>query len=51
MVTDREQHVLQVVFEFLTPAQLETLQFLESENLKLLLQQREQRIKALGIKQ
>ena len=51
MVTDHEQHVLQVASEFLTPAQQQTLQFLEGENLKQLLQQREQRIKALGIKQ
>jgi len=51
MVTDRQQHVLQVASEFLTPAQQETLQFLEGENLKLLLQQREQRCKTLGIKQ
>ena len=51
MVTDRERHVLQVASEFLTPAQQQTLQFLEGENLKQLLQQREQRIKALGIKQ
>jgi hypothetical protein len=50
MVTDREQHVLQVASEFLTPAQQQTLQFLEGENLKQLLQQREQRIKTLGIK-
>ncbi len=51
MVTDREQHVLQAASEFLTPAQLGTLQFLEGENLKLLLQQREQRRKAIGINQ
>jgi len=51
MVTDHEQHVLQVASEFLTPAQQQTLQFLEGENLKQLLQQHEQRIKALGIKQ
>jgi hypothetical protein len=51
MVTDHEQHVLQVAAQFLTPAQQQTLQFLEGENTKLLLQQREQRIKALGIKQ
>ncbi|HWC61077.1 MAG TPA: hypothetical protein VHC44_15385 [Verrucomicrobiae bacterium] len=51
MVTDHEQHVLQVASEFLTPAQQQTLQFLEGENLKQLLQQRDQRIKALGIKQ
>ena len=51
MVTDREQHVLQAASEFLTPAQQQTLQFLEGENLKLLLQQREQRITALGINQ
>jgi len=50
MVTDHEQHVLQVASEFLTPAQQQTLQSLEGENLKQLLQQREQRIKALGIK-
>jgi RNA polymerase sigma factor (sigma-70 family) len=51
MVTDHEQHVLQTASEFLTPAQLGTLQFLEGENLKLLLQKREQRRKALGITQ
>ncbi|HEX4265236.1 MAG TPA: hypothetical protein VH597_12940 [Verrucomicrobiae bacterium] len=51
MVTDHEQHVLQVASQFLTPAQQQLLQFLEGENLKQLLQQREQRIKALGIKQ
>ncbi len=51
MVTDRQQHVLQAASEFLTPAQQETLQFLEGENLKLLLQQREQRRKVLGINQ
>lgn len=51
MVTDQEQHVLQVASEFLTPAQQQTLQSLEAENLKQLLRQREQRIKALGIKQ
>ena len=51
MVNDHEQHVLQVASAFLTPAQQQTLQFLEGENTKLLLQQREQRIKALGIKQ
>jgi hypothetical protein len=51
MVIDREQHVLQVASQFLTPAQQQTLQFLEGENLKQLLQQREQRIKTLGIKQ
>ena len=51
MVTDRQQHVLQVASGFLTPAQQQTLLFLEGENLKQLLQQREQRIKALGIKQ
>ncbi len=51
MVTDQEQHVLQVASEFLTSAQQQTLQSLEGENLKQLLQQRAQRIKALGIKQ
>jgi hypothetical protein len=51
MVTDQEQHVLQVASQFLTPAQQQTLQFLEGENTKQLLQQREQRMKALGIKQ
>jgi hypothetical protein len=51
MVTDRQQHVLQAASEFLTPAQQETLQSLVGENLKQLLQQREQRCKALGIKQ
>jgi RNA polymerase sigma factor (sigma-70 family) len=50
MVTDRQQHVLQSASEFLTPAQQETLQFLEKANLAQLLQQRDQRIKALGIK-
>ena len=51
MVTDHEQHVLQAASQFLTPAQLETLQFLEAENLKLMLQQRDQRRKAIGISQ
>ena len=51
MVTDHEQHVLQAASEFLTPAQLRTLQFLEGENLKLLLQGRDKRRKALGITQ
>jgi hypothetical protein len=51
MVTDRQQHVLQTASQFLTPAQQETLQFLEGEQLKLLLQQREQRRKTLGINQ
>jgi RNA polymerase sigma factor (sigma-70 family) len=51
MVTDREQHVLQVASEFLTPAQQQTLQFLEKANLAQLLQQREQRRKAIGITQ
>jgi hypothetical protein len=51
MVTDQEQHVLQASSGFLTPAQLQTLQYLEGQNRKQLLQQREQRIKALGIKQ
>jgi hypothetical protein len=51
MVTDRQQHVLQSASGFLTPAQQEALQFLVGENLKQLLQQREQRCKALGIKQ
>ncbi len=51
MVTDHEQHVLQVASEFLTPVQQQTLQFLEGENTKQLLQQREQRMKVLGIKQ
>ena len=49
MVTDRQQHVLQAASEFLTPAQQETLQFLEKANLAQLLQQREQRRKAIGI--
>jgi RNA polymerase sigma factor (sigma-70 family) len=49
MVTDREQHVLQAASQFLTPAQLGTLQSLEGQNLQLLLQKREQRRKALGI--
>jgi RNA polymerase sigma factor (sigma-70 family) len=51
MVTDHQQHVLQAASQFLTPAQQETLQFLEKANLAQLLQQREQRIKALGINQ
>jgi len=51
MVTESEQHVLQAASGFLTQEQLETLQFLEGENLKLLLQQREQRRKAIGISQ
>lgn len=48
MVTDHEKQVLQTASQFLTPAQLGTLQLLEGENLKLLLQQRDQRRKALG---
>ena len=51
MVTDRQQHVVQAASEFLTPAQQETLQFLERANLAQLLQQREQRRKAIGIDQ
>jgi hypothetical protein len=51
MVTDRQQHVVQAASEFLTPAQQETLQFLERANLAQLLQQREQRRKAIGINQ
>jgi hypothetical protein len=51
MVTDHEQHVLQTASGFLTPAQFSRLQNLEEANLKQLLQQRDQRIKALGIKQ
>jgi len=51
MVTDQEQQVLQAASQFLTPAQLGTLQSLEGENLKLLLQQRDQRRKAIGIDQ
>jgi hypothetical protein len=51
MVTDRQQHVMQAASGFLTPAQQETLQYLVGENLKQLLQQREQRCKVLGIKQ
>lgn len=51
MVTDHQQHVLQTASEFLTPTQQETLQFLERANLAQLLQQREQRRKAIGIKQ
>jgi hypothetical protein len=51
MVTDHEQHVLQAASGFLTPAQQQTLQSLEEQNTKQLLQQRQQRIKALGIKQ
>jgi RNA polymerase sigma factor (sigma-70 family) len=49
MVTDQQEHVVQAASEFLTPAQQETLQFLERANLAQLLQQREQRRKALGI--
>ena len=49
MVTDKEQQVLQAASGFLTPSQLGTLQSLEGENLKLLLQKRELRLKALGI--
>ena len=51
MVTDHEQHVMQTASGFLTTAQLGTLQFLEEANLRLMLQQREQRRKALGINQ
>lgn len=51
MITDRQQYVLQAASEFLTPAQLETLQFLERANLAQLLQQRDQRRKAIGIDQ
>jgi hypothetical protein len=51
MVTDHEQNVLQAASKFLTPAQQQTLQSLEAANLKMLLQQREQRMKTLGIKQ
>jgi RNA polymerase sigma factor (sigma-70 family) len=51
MVTDHQQHVLQAASEFLTPTQQETLQFLERANLAQLLQQREQRRKAIGINQ
>ena len=51
MVTDRQQHVVQAASEFLTPAQQKTLQLLEAENLKLLLQQRERRRKVIGINQ
>ena len=51
MVTDRQQHVLQAASEFLTPPQQETLQFLERANLAQLLQQRDQRRKAIGINQ
>src|SRR5207253_2110700 len=51
MITDRQQHVVQAASEFLTPAQLETLQFLERANLAQLLQQREQRRRAIGINQ
>ncbi|HLP75627.1 MAG TPA: hypothetical protein VK327_01805, partial [Candidatus Paceibacterota bacterium] len=49
MVTDQQQHVLQAASEFLTPAQQQTLQILVGENLKQMLQQRDQRRKALGI--
>lgn len=51
MATDHEQHVLQAAAEFLTPGQLGTLQSLEGENLKQLLQLRDQRRKAIGINQ
>jgi hypothetical protein len=51
MVTDHEQHVLQAAAGFLTSAQLGTLQSLEEQNLKRMLQKREQRRKALGITQ
>jgi uncharacterized membrane-anchored protein YhcB (DUF1043 family) len=51
MVTDHEQHVLQAASGFLTSAQLGTLQSLEEQNLKQVLQKREQRRKALGITQ
>jgi RNA polymerase sigma factor (sigma-70 family) len=51
MVTAHEQNVLQAASGFLTPAQQATLQSLEGANLKLLLQKREQRLKALGINQ
>lgn len=51
MVTSHEQNVLQAASGFLTPSQLGTLQSLEGENLKLLLQKRELRLKALGINQ
>jgi RNA polymerase sigma factor (sigma-70 family) len=51
MVTESQQHVLQTASEFLTPTQQETLQFLERANLAQLLQQREQRRKAIGINQ
>jgi hypothetical protein len=51
MVTDEQQHVLQAASEFLSPAQQQTLQFLVGENLKQLLQQRDQRRKTLGINQ
>jgi hypothetical protein len=42
---------LQTASNFLSPAQLGTLQSLEGKNLKLLLQQRERRRQALGINQ
>jgi hypothetical protein len=51
MVTSHEQNVLQAASGFLTPSQLGTLQSLEGKNLKLLLQKRELRLKALGINQ
>jgi hypothetical protein len=51
MVTAHEQNVLQTASGFLSPSQLGTLQSLEGENLKLLLQKRELRLKALGINQ
>lgn len=51
MVTAHEQNVLQAASGFLTSAQLGTLQSLEAQNLQLLLQKREQRLKALGVNQ
>jgi RNA polymerase sigma factor (sigma-70 family) len=51
MVTAHEQNVLQAASGFLSPAQLETLQTLEAQNLQLLLQKRDLRRKALGITQ
>jgi RNA polymerase sigma factor (sigma-70 family) len=50
MIAEHEQRVLQGATEFLTPAQQQTLQFLEEENLKLMLLKRDQRRQAIGVK-
>jgi hypothetical protein len=50
MVTESQQHVVQAASEFLTPAQQQQFQFLVGENIKQMLQQRDQRRKAIGIK-